>query len=298
MVQTSLVGRDYHQSFAQPDFGAEKGKGLSGDFLPIFLCLRPKMAPEKSARNPGYQWYARKSGKSPAQFGRLSSTKHGRTNLLENPVFLAQEPRHPAKSSMLGAPHTKYPGNFSFCKCPQTQTLHNKSLKFQFFGRMKHRCNGNSSIQRCLNAAIRKISKHVQCVHKTASFWKCWCDWRHGQERKVSGTRAHSHSHRHEASESERERGREREREREWDGESESQSERDRERERENFKRKRERHGSEAPTAGIPNKNENKPYAKIFSGSYFPNFTKITSRRIIYRKSRIWHVIPAQNYAK
>ena len=48
-------GKDYHQSFAQPDFGAELKEGLSGDFLLIFLCLRPKRAPEKSARNPGYQ---------------------------------------------------------------------------------------------------------------------------------------------------------------------------------------------------------------------------------------------------
>ena len=65
--RTSLR-KDYHQSFAQPDFGADLKKGLSGDFLLIFLCLRPKRAPEKSARNPGYQRYARKSGKSPAQF--------------------------------------------------------------------------------------------------------------------------------------------------------------------------------------------------------------------------------------
>ena len=49
------VRKDYHQSFAQPDFGADLKKGLSGDFLLIFLCLRPKRAPEKSARNPGYQ---------------------------------------------------------------------------------------------------------------------------------------------------------------------------------------------------------------------------------------------------
>ena len=49
------LGRDYHQSFAQPDVGAEKKNGLSADFLLIFLCLRPKRVPEKSARNPGYQ---------------------------------------------------------------------------------------------------------------------------------------------------------------------------------------------------------------------------------------------------
>ena len=52
---TRLLRKDYHQSFAQPDFGEELKKGLSGDFLLIFLCLRPKRSPEKSARNPGYQ---------------------------------------------------------------------------------------------------------------------------------------------------------------------------------------------------------------------------------------------------
>ena len=33
-------------------------------------------------------------------FGRPSSTKHGRTSLLENPVLLGQKPRRPRKSSM------------------------------------------------------------------------------------------------------------------------------------------------------------------------------------------------------
>ena len=41
-----LIGRDYHQSFVQPDFGAGKKKALSGSFLLIFLCLRPKRAPK------------------------------------------------------------------------------------------------------------------------------------------------------------------------------------------------------------------------------------------------------------
>ena len=55
-------------------------------------------------------------------------------------------------------------------------------------------------------------------------------------KKQMSGTRAH---------------------ERENEGESENERERE-----------RERDGSEPPTAGIT-KNENKPYSKIFIGSYF-----------------------------
>ena len=40
-----------------PTFALKQNRGLSGGFLLIFLCLRPKRA----------QWYARKSGKSLAQ---------------------------------------------------------------------------------------------------------------------------------------------------------------------------------------------------------------------------------------
>ena len=49
------IRRDYHQSFVQPDFRAEKKRVLSGGFLLIFLCLRPKRTLKKSARNPGHQ---------------------------------------------------------------------------------------------------------------------------------------------------------------------------------------------------------------------------------------------------
>ena len=40
----TCVRRDYHQSFMQPDFREEKKSALSGNFLLIFLCLRPKRA--------------------------------------------------------------------------------------------------------------------------------------------------------------------------------------------------------------------------------------------------------------
>ena len=44
------ISRDYHQSFQQPGFCAERKKGaLSGGFLLIFLCAGPKSAPNKSA---------------------------------------------------------------------------------------------------------------------------------------------------------------------------------------------------------------------------------------------------------
>ena len=45
-LQTPCLRREYHQSFAQPDFRAEKKKALSGGFLLIFLCVRPKRAPK------------------------------------------------------------------------------------------------------------------------------------------------------------------------------------------------------------------------------------------------------------
>ena len=44
-----ILRKDYHQSFAQPDFGADLKKGLSGDFLLVFLCFRPK-GPQKNLR--------------------------------------------------------------------------------------------------------------------------------------------------------------------------------------------------------------------------------------------------------
>ena len=77
----------YFRKGLSPEFRATRlwrgiRKGLSGDILLIFLCLRPKRAPEKSARNPGYQWYARKSGKSPAQYFDAKSTpEQGRARL-------------------------------------------------------------------------------------------------------------------------------------------------------------------------------------------------------------------------
>ena len=37
------------QSFVQPDFGAEKKRALSGSFLLVFQCLRPK-GPQKTLR--------------------------------------------------------------------------------------------------------------------------------------------------------------------------------------------------------------------------------------------------------
>ena len=64
----TILRRDYHQSFSRNPTLARIKKGwLSGDFLLIFLCLRPKGPQKNLQRNPGYQWYARKSGKSPAQ---------------------------------------------------------------------------------------------------------------------------------------------------------------------------------------------------------------------------------------
>ena len=46
------VRRDYHQGFAQPDLRAEKKGALSGGFVLIFLCLRPKRAPKKICAKP------------------------------------------------------------------------------------------------------------------------------------------------------------------------------------------------------------------------------------------------------
>ena len=54
-VEWPQVRRDYHQSFVQPDFRAEKKRVLSGGFLLIFQCLRPKRTLKKSARNLGHQ---------------------------------------------------------------------------------------------------------------------------------------------------------------------------------------------------------------------------------------------------
>ena len=45
-LRMEVFRRDYHQSFVQPDFRAEKKGALSGGFLLIFLCLRPKRAPK------------------------------------------------------------------------------------------------------------------------------------------------------------------------------------------------------------------------------------------------------------
>ena len=46
-----FVRRDYHQR--------RKKEALSGGFLLIFLCFRPKRTTQKSAPNPGDQWYRR-----------------------------------------------------------------------------------------------------------------------------------------------------------------------------------------------------------------------------------------------
>ena len=64
----------YGRQRLSPEFRATRlwrreKKALSGSFLLVFQCLRPKRVSKNSARNPGYQWYARKSGKSPAQYG-------------------------------------------------------------------------------------------------------------------------------------------------------------------------------------------------------------------------------------
>ena len=46
--------REYHQSFAQPGFRAEKKRTISGHFLLIFLCLgRKRAGKKKPALNPG-----------------------------------------------------------------------------------------------------------------------------------------------------------------------------------------------------------------------------------------------------
>ena len=44
-----------------------KEKGPLWRFSAYFAAFKAKKGPEKSAGNPGYQWYARKSGKSLAQ---------------------------------------------------------------------------------------------------------------------------------------------------------------------------------------------------------------------------------------
>ena len=59
--------------------------------------------------------------------------------------------------------------------------------------------------------------------------------------------------------------------------------------------------GSESPTAGIQKKTKKlrpKYIQGVISKITKTNFTKINSRRIIYRKLRIRHVIPEKNYAK
>ena len=45
-----------------------KKKGPLRRFSAYFPVFKAEKGPNKSAPNPGYQWYARKSGKSPAQF--------------------------------------------------------------------------------------------------------------------------------------------------------------------------------------------------------------------------------------
>ena len=65
---SALLRRDYHQVSRNPAFAQKKrGPSLEG-FLLIFLCLRPKRAPKKSAPNPGYQWYAHKSSFDKGRF--------------------------------------------------------------------------------------------------------------------------------------------------------------------------------------------------------------------------------------
>ena len=136
---------------------------------------------------------------------------------------------------------------------------------------------------------IRKRSKHnTKQIRIENAPWA---------RKQVSGTRAHSHSHRHEASESERERERERERKRKKK-EKERERERAREREKErNREREREREtGANPPQRGIPKIQKQTLRKNIFREWFCKitktNFTKINSRRIIYGKLRIRHVIP------
>ena len=134
-------------------------------------------------------------------------------------------------------------------------------------------------------------------------FWKNRRDWRHGQRKKVSGTRAHidSHSHRHEASETERERERERTREREREWERVRARARTRERYIYIYIYRERETDANPPQRRIP-KYETNLTQKYFQGvilqSYENKFYKIKFRRIINGKLHIRHVIPEKNYAK
>ena len=61
-------------------------------------------------------------------FGRISNTKHGKTNPLEKPVRLAQNPDIVENAVCLGAPKGKYPGNFSVFKRPKHKHFGNSSI--------------------------------------------------------------------------------------------------------------------------------------------------------------------------